>query len=517
MKRTACWLLSIILHVTCLTVLLQTAHMESPESREIMEVVLTEHPVEAPKSALSAPPPVKPPPRPETPEPEIVEPESRSEPAPLPMDETIVLDDAPPPSPSGPKAADSGPSPAPSDSASPVKAQPKPVSKVINIKTLLQAQRDSQPSMPAKTVKKAESKKQGRINIREDDVLAHRGADARFGRVMLSDYYSYEATQFSGRFSARDGRVITIIDARNTRYGRFLIYDSKHKTLRRLKETGRYIFTIGPSLYEDEPVVGSLIFAAKNDRIERFVLVTDDDRVAHFPHKIHVREEEQTISARHGELDVEISLPPAGDDFPGVVFSQGNQCMDRGLVRGFTRALSSQGIGALICNVQGCDADTPKPGAGFRMATDIRAAWRYLADQPETRSDQVGLWGNGQGVPCAITAATEEGKRSPAFVICLLNDSLTPGQLPARHMIASMDMPVLWLITGRDTERWKDVINTLEKLRDESGKRFTIVLAPYRGSGEITKARSDASFIMEQVADEHARLAISWIRSHHKR
>ena len=138
-------------------------------------------------------------PMPQEPPPiESIEPEAPVVAAPLPQDKTVVIEDSPPEI-----IHQAEPIPAP---------EPKP--DIIEIS-------------PVKTAEPEEKTKPNKIMVRKGDFVVSRGHEARFGRSMMADFYSYSAREFSGQFKTADDRVVTIIDARNTKYGRFLIYDSK--------------------------------------------------------------------------------------------------------------------------------------------------------------------------------------------------------------------------------------------------------------------------------------------------
>ena len=479
--RYASWLLSLCLHLVVITVLVQTVRLAPLDLERIMELDLTRM---EPGEEVIVKPPAPPPPAPQVVEcpPEPEPPPVPTEAAPLPMDKTLVLADEP-------VAIEPEPGPEPAPGTPEVK-------EISPVKV-------TEPEKP-------DPDKGERIDVRKGDIVVHRGHEARFGRSMMADYFSYSASEFSGQFTTRDNRTITIIDARNTKYGRFLIYDSKNKTLRRLKEFSKYVYTVGPSLDADEPVVGVVTFLAKDDRIERFVLTTDDDRFAHYPRKIHVREDEISLDAPAGALSGLTTLPPEGEGHPGVVFLPG-QCVDPGLVRGVTRALAAGGLASLVTEVRGCEGEEGEPAAPEVLADDARAGLRFLSDTPRMKGGMVGLWGNGPGAPLAL-AAVGQGFGRPDFVVCLLNDEIRPADMPGREDLRRLDMPVLWLITGRETRAWRPFITTLESLRDKGGRTFTIVVAPQAGSREIDGAAGDLSAWMDQVAEEHARLAASWVR-----
>ena len=487
MMRYASWFLSVLLHVTVFTVLMHSIHLRPMELEKLMELDLTQ--VEPAEEVITPMPTPPPPPPVAAPVPAPVD--APPEAAPLPMDKTLVLADEPV------QPAEPEPEPAP--------AEPEP--KVVEI---------SPVKVPVKPEpeKKDDKELPRRIDVRKGDVVVHRGHEARFGRSMMGDYFSYSSSEFSGQFTTRDDRTISIIDARNTEYGRFLIYDSKNKTLRRLKQFAKYVFTIGPSLYEDEPVVGVVTFLAKNDRIERFVLTTDDDKFAHYPRKVHVREDDVTLDAPAGPLAGITTLPPEGSGKSGVIFLSGDHCVDPGLIRGVTRSLAANDLASLILAVRGCDGEQGKPADRAVLAQDAEAAQHFLSGNPRLQGGNVGLWGNGRGALVALDAAIgATGFGRPDFLVCLLNDAVIPGDMPGPARLARLDMPVLWLVTGRKTASWRPFIATLEKLRDKDGHPFTVVLAPHKASDEVDKAQGDLSSWVEQVTENQSRLATGWIKS----
>ncbi|BCS88909.1 hypothetical protein [Pseudodesulfovibrio sediminis] len=482
MKHALSWFLSILFHTVLMVVLLHTVDLAPMDLEEIMKVELTQEQTPEPIAQL----PVvekRPESQPEPPD----EPEAPMVQAPLPMDKTVVLAD-PPPTPEPVVEPEAAPEPEPD------------VVEISPVKTL-----------PTEEPVKDDAPKT--IQVRKDFTVS-RGHEARFGRALMGDYFSYSTREFSGQFKTHDDRVISIIDARNTKYGRFLIYDSKNKTLRRLKQAfGKYVYTIGPSLFADEPVVGSVTFMAKDDHIERFILTTNDDRIAHYPRKVHVREEEVTFAGKTSEISGNLSLPPYGDGHPGVVIIHGPECIDPALIQGFTRALSMNNLGAMTFIPRGCMEDEPNPAGMAELTTDTVAAVAYLRTHARMQNGAVGLWGNGAGVAPAIAAANQA---HPPFLVCLLSDNTPMKSVPKRTTLAQLDMPVLWLITGRETAKWHSLVRTLESLRDRSKKPFSIVIAPLKASQEVLNAESTLSAWVEQVAEDHARLAVSWIQNHVK-
>ncbi|WP_338668666.1 alpha/beta hydrolase family protein [Pseudodesulfovibrio methanolicus] len=485
MQRALSWTLSILFHAVVAVALLNSVSLPPLLPEELMEVNLTEVPEPQPIIPMPAPAPA--------PEPQAAKecPEVPPAAAPLPMDKTVVLDDAPQP-----------PETAPPPEAEPAPPAEPDVVEISPSKTL-----PPEPE-PAPEEELAEDGLPKKIYVRKDGTV-HRGAEARFGRAMMGDYFSYSPQEFSGQFRTKDNRVISIIDARNTKYGRFLIYDSKNKTLRRLKQAfGKYVYTVGPSVYADEPVTGSVTFLAKDDRIERFILVTDDDRIAHYPVKVHVREEAVAFDGPAGRVEAMFSRPPYDEGHAGVVVVHGPECADPGMVQAFTRTLSMHGLAALTFVPRGCGAETPAPAGTGELAEDTASAFDFLAAHPSIGADKAGIWGSGRGVPAAIRAA---GLTSPRFLVCMLTDGLAPTDMPNRTVLAGLDLPVLWLITGRETAKWRPLITVLEALRDKQQRPFTIVVAPAKTSREVLEAEGARSSWVEQVADDHASLAVSWI------
>lgn len=478
MRNPLCWFLSILLHGILVFVLLQAIHLTPYDLKDVMEVDLTK--MEIPEEVAHMPVPQKPI------SPEPIEPETTAVTAPLPQDKTVVLDDSP--------------QEEILQTESESVMTPEPIPDVVEISPVKTEQPEDKP-----TPKK--------IMVRKGDFIVSRGHEARFGRSLMADYYSYSANEFSGQFKTADDRVITIIDARNTKYGRFLIYDSKNKTLRRLKAFGKYVYTIGPSVHADEPVTGSVTFLAKEDRIERFILMTDDDRIAHYPRKVHVRDDDILFSGTGGELHGHTSLPPYGEGHAGMIFVHGNACEEPGLIQGFTRTLSMLNLASLSFMPRGCSGDNPTPGSEAELTEDISSALSYLADRPQVDPKNIGIWGNGPGVVPAISAINASPQTPPKFMVCVLNDALDPKTMPNWEELAKIPVPVLWLITGRNTAKWRPYLTTLESLRDQDKRPFSIIIAPLKASQDVLDAEGAQSAWIEQVAEDHARLAASWIQN----
>lgn len=485
--RYLSWLLSTILHAALLVLFVYSVQLTPMFEPKILELDLAH--IE-PKPEIT---PLPKPPSAPVPEPEPVPQPLPQAPAALPLDKTVVLDDAPPPPVAKPeRKTEPEPEPAP---------EPEPEPEAVPI----EGEVEEEPEKPkvGTDLDKA--------NVRRDHLTVHRGHEARFGRTLLADYYSYSSSEFSGQFTTREeDRTISIIDARDTEYGRFLIYDSKNKTLRRMKSFNKYVYTIGPSLYEDEPVTGTVTFLAKNDRIERFILVTDDDRIAHYPRKVHVREEDTTFPSGGFDIPCTTTLPPEGSRHTGLVFVHGDNCLEPGLIRGFTRALSARKLASLSFMPRGCANAPAAPGNDADLTKDSRAALRYFRKQAQVT--HAGFWGNGPGAPTVLRAASGMTE-PPAFVICELNDDVTPADMPGRNRLKAIDAPSLFIVTGSRTDTWSGYVATLESLRDSTGKPFSIIMAPLQASTDVSAARGDDSALVEQVTSDHAGLAASWIES----
>lgn len=498
MARSLSWMISILLHTVLAVVLSYGVHYPDLPTEKLMEVELTR--VLPPEESVVMKPP--PPPEITAHQESKQDADTREVAESLPEDKTIVLDDAPLP----PQA--------PPLQAAPVEAeQPQIAAGVEPISPVKVAEGNHLPSeapQPEVDVPSVEDSP-NRIVVRKDDTIVHRGHEARFGRALMADYYSYSPTEFSGQFKTQDDRTITIIDARDTEYGRFLIYDSKHKTLRRLKEFGKYVYTIGPSVYADEPIIGTVTFLAKDDRIERFILTSDDDRMAHYPRKVHIREQEVQLPTNHGIRAAYVSMPPYGDGHPGVVLVQGNRCVKPGLVQGVTRALSSNNLCTLSFQPRQCAEEVERKDTDAEIVEDIRAAVAHFPSLARVDTNRVGLWGHGQGVPLAIRAVRTGGALQPAFLVCMLNESVRVDEMPSMDALRDLSMPVMWFFSGSEVGRWNDFVDTLEALRDSGGKPFTIVMAPIRKEVEANEAIGNNASWVENVAEDHVRVVASWI------
>ncbi|WP_243544589.1 hypothetical protein [Pseudodesulfovibrio tunisiensis] len=487
--RVLSWILSLLFHASVAFVLIQAATLAPVRPPELMQVDLT---VEEKLPELEpCPHPVPVPVKPEKPVPA-----EAARPAPLPMDKTVMLDDqvAPPPPPEA-EAIESRPAP------------PPDVTEISPVK-----RGEAIPTHEATREEYEEHADAEKVYVRKTDHLAHRGAEARFGRMLFADYFSYSSDEFSGHFRISDERTISIIDARDTKYGRFLLYDSKTGILRRLKMFSKYIYTIGPSVHEDEPIVGSVTFLAKNDRIDKFILLLDGERIAKFPNKIHIREKGIRFTRGKAALEGFQTLPPEGAGHPGGVILSGPECVPERLVQGFTRALGKNGSASLAFAPRGCGENASRSSARLDvLAGDASAALDMLARDPGVDTKRLGFIAMNHGVAPALLALQSPHETRAAFLVCVLDDFAPVEDMPGPRVLNSLDIPSLWIIGGRDTTRWNALVAALEAARDKVHKPISIVIAPLRKRKDLEQARGENSGWLEHVAEGHARLISSWL------
>lgn len=464
--RTLSWLFSFVVHVAAVLLLAGTVNYTLPtDDQKIINVELTE-----PEPAPVPQPLPKPSGSPESSVRQPCPPEQQA-PA-LPMDKTVVLtkrDISPAPS--------TGPEPEPA--SEPV---PEIAAKPISPKALAEAE-----------VGEAD------YHVRMDGV-AHRGAEARFGRMMFADYYSYSPDEFAGQFRVEGDRVVTIIDARSTKYGRFLIYDSKLGYLRRLKKFNKYIYTIGPSLEEDKPVTGSVTFLAKDDRIERFIYLPDGEKGL-FPSKIHFREEKKHFSVAGEQLDAIVTLPPAQGKYAGVVLVHGSDCIPPAMVQGAVRALGMHGTAIIAFSPRGCGSDTG--GQATHLVQDAAAALASLRKHKEVNSRRVGVLGIGKGSVEAVAVANAGGAD---FLICMPGEGGSEVR-PNMGAVASVKVPSLWIVSSK--KQWRSFVKGLEQVRDVQKRPVTVVVDDLEKQAGIGTGGESA--LVKAVSTGHAGLAASWI------
>lgn len=476
--RTLSWILSLLIHAAAAVVLVSAVGSFEPEDLSIIDVELTE--VEPEPAPMPMPAPV-PAPVASMPAPSK-DPLQARKPG-LPADKTVVLTRKPPPL--LPTVSDSAPAPAEI-------VEPEPGVKDIS-------------PTPAPTF--SDESEEGVHHI-QMDAVAHRGAEARFGRMMFADYYSYSPDEFAGQFRVEGDRVVTIIDARNTAYGRFLIYDSYRGELRRLKKFNKYIYTIGPSLDKDEPVTGSVTFLAKDDRIERFIYLPDGEKGL-FPSKIHFREEKVRVATGKAEVDGIVTLPPTKGTYPGVVLLHGSECIPPALVQGAVRALGMHGTVLMAFSPQGCGQEGVKRAPD--AAGDAVKVLENLRKHPEVGNSLSGYLGVGEGCAEAVRATLLPGSK-PDFLICLPE---ARGAAPDLKQVARLGVPSLWIVpSGR---AWRSFRSGLETLRDKRGKPVTVVVDDLEKAPSVVPGNKgdvetgEAGSLVQAVSAGHASLAASWI------
>ncbi|WP_147819602.1 hypothetical protein [Salidesulfovibrio onnuriiensis] len=459
--RALSWLFSLLLHVVVVFLLTASVRYVAPEGpRPLINVELADAPVEAPTEQAEAPPPAVP---------EKISPQAK--PQQMPLDKTIVLSREPV-APAGPVET----APVPGPAAAQTRAVPagKPISSSV--------------SEFAPELKEYE----GAMAVGTSE---RRGAEAQLGMELYSAFYSYSPEEFAGQFLVEGDRVVTIIDARNSSYGRLLIYDSVRGELRRLRKFSKYIYTIGPSLYEDEPVTGSVTFLAKDDRIERFIYMPEGEK-ALFPKKLHFREEKMRLDLPDGPVDAILTLPPQKGTYAGAVLLHGTECLDPSLVQGAVRAFGMRDTAVLAFSPPSCGGKKDR-GALIRQAAQVLQEMR---GHEEVRAARVGLLGVGPGVAAAVETAGVPGAKS-AFLMAVLGGSGPP----ALKAVARLRCPSLWILP--DDKRLSRFAQGLEQLRDGQGRPITLVI-----DREYTAVSGDtAKQLAGTVTSGHAAIASTWL------
>lgn len=455
--RILSWLISVLLHVAVALLLTASTDVSAPRQERLINVELAEVEPESPASPVeseSAPVPAGPPEA-------------------MPLDKTIVLSRET----VAPGGADTPAAPSVPQPAHPVAA--KPISSSVS-----DLAPDLKGSEDAVTFGSAE----------------RRGAGARLGMELYSAFYSYSPDEFAGQFKVEgmhegENRVVTIIDARESEYGRLLIYDSRRGELRRLRRFNKYIYTIGPSLYEDEPVTGSVTFLAKDDQVERFIYQPEGEK-AYFPAKVHFREQKLRIAVSGGTVDGILTLPPEPGQYRGMVLLYGLQCLEPSLVQGAVRALGMRGSAILAFSPLGC----PDSGPHGDPALQALAALRTLAGQPEVHNGSIGLLGVGEGCSLAVNAAS--GSSDAGFVVCIPGSS----PVPPLEQVARLTVPSLWVVPAE--ERVGSFARGLERLRDDLGRPVTLVV-DRENRGRVRG--SAAEQLAGVAASGHAGVVSAWL------
>ena len=482
--------LSLLLHLALFLGMMQTVWLAPLDIPDIINVELMNTNQPAQEELLELP----------------VQPEFEAPPVPVPPAELALPIPGPPPPVQSAQAENLPPAPAdlPESVQLPEPETASPAAKEISpTKTL----------PPACPVEPAKDEVIQQHIIRQNDQTVHRGHEARMGRTLFADYYSYSSTEFSGQFTVKD-RTVSIIDARKTKYGRFLIYDSKTGTLRRMKEYAKYIYTIGPSLYEDEPVIGSVTFLAKDDRIERFILYMKGE-TGLFPLKVHVRESEESVNSYGGtKVDTLTTLPPEGKGHPGVILIHGKDCVPQAMVQGFSRALGMNNVASMLFTPRGCGENDAHSSTGsiHDLARDSGKTLISLAKNPAVDANRVGLWGNGPGVPLTLLALKKGTVPQARFVVMVLNDTLDPNDELDLAPLVQSGLPSLWIITGQNRHQWDPLVSRLQQLQ-KSGSNLKILVSPTIQGTESNQAGSLETVWVNQVTQGIADPASLWIHS----
>jgi dienelactone hydrolase len=366
----------------------------------------------------------------------------------------------PPPLPRGAKLSAKPPAavsakpetPPPAQAAAPSGPPPKPISE----------HKEEGPPLNDDPELEAFAKSGGYADLEAPDYLKH-GSESRFGHVL--GYYTYTIEQYVGQYTYEDGESVTIIDARDTPYGRLLFYDSRTGIFRDLKQFGRYIYSYGPAFGQDEPIVGSLVFLANGDDISRILWMHGGKEAARFPNKIFFAEKDVTFSRGATDLSGSLILPPGEGPFPAVVWLAGSTCGPRKLSEGLARQLAGQNVAVLLFDPRGCGASEGSPGSDQDLAKDALAAVHFLRKQPKIDPRRVGLFARDNGVAAALEAAGKTGGDAPAFLVAAISSqdaTPRPATLSA-EALRRMAVPSLWLYAGPDPKHtWVEDLVLLE-------------------------------------------------------
>lgn len=360
------------------------------------------------------------------------------------------------------------------------------------------------PDPPDATEPAPEFDAQGRrvIRVGSPDGLAHRGHEGRFGGSLMGAVYSHSSREYAGSFVTPGGRHVTVIDARETEYGRFLLYDSAAGTLRRLKKFNKYIYTIGPSLTEDEPVTGSVTFLARDDRIERFIYMPDDDTKALFPGKIHFEEQELSVPCHGVRLRAALVLPD-GETGPLAVLVHDGGCMPLEASTAAARALAAGGIAAAAFVPRGCvGGGEPIPDG---LTEDAHRTLAYLRRKHPARCDCAGYVAIDGAARAAVDAATI---REAAFVAVVFTEARAPEALPDAAALRKLDVPSLWIFPQRGNG-YGPLWETLHRLR-QGGLPITVRKSPRDNAIPLGSSEESGSWVLPFGAAD-ASVAAKWI------
>ncbi|MFW5734708.1 MAG: alpha/beta hydrolase family protein [Oceanidesulfovibrio sp.] len=260
---------------------------------------------------------------------------------------------------------------------------------------------------------------------------------------------SYTLDDYLGNYKIRgEDRVIRILDGRE-KYGKLLLHDPQTDTLRTLTRFGDKIFTYGPTLEAEKPVVGSITFLPVKHRAESGD-VEIPSRLLWLPEKPPmkfgemIRFDEREVLVAQGLRGL-LTTPPGDAPAPAVLWAADAGCRSHFAYRIVARELALNGVVMLSLDPPEC----PDPGEGVRplvTAAHIRRGMDFLRNQPGVDSSRVGVWARNGALAPAMEICTGQPD-APAFLIAIQEsvdqDALTPEQVGAPE-----ETPSLWFLVG---------------------------------------------------------------------
>ncbi len=386
------------------------------------------------------------------------------------------------------------------------KASPKISPKAQGVKKLISEKKEGKGAESYGSTKgtreaelKAFAESGGIVNV-ESDGYKH-GAEMRFGHAV--GFYSYPTEDFVGHYKdPKSGRVVAVIDARETPYGKLLLYDSQSGLFRPLTKFGKYIYTYGPSFYEDKPVEGSVVFLADGDHISR-IIWQPKEPPAVFPVKIRFSEENISFESQGQEHAGTIIIPPGEKVFPAVVWLHGNGCEAPEMAKGFARLLALHNVATMIFSPKGC-ADGTRPGAGA-LAEIALDAVRFLKGRDDIDAKKVGIWSSGAAIEAGMLAAAQ--RRGPSFLICSddSEEAFSP-DAPSSKAFGKVRAPALWILSGPDPRAfWGAYASAVKRAGDD----FSVKLLQTEMPKE--KGKDKTVGVLENFSHGYSKAAIPWI------
>lgn len=347
---------------------------------------------------------------------------------------------------------------------------------------------------------KAFAKSGGIVNV-ESDSYKH-GAEMRFGHAV--GFYTYPTEDFVGHYKdPKTGRVVCVIDARETPYGKLLLYDSQSGLFRPLTKFGKYIYTYGPSFHEDKPVEGSVVFLADGDRISR-IIWQPKDPPAIFPVKVRFSEEKVSFESRGKEHSGTLIIPPGEKRFPAVVWLHGNGCEAPEVAKGFARLLALHNVATMIFTPKGCENNI-RPNAE-ELAELALGAVRFLKKRDDIDNGSVGIWSSGKAIEAGVMAASK--RNGPAFLVCSDDSSeAAASTAPSSRALGKVRTPALWILSGTDPRSfWGSYAAAIKRANDDF--KVKLLQAEPR-----KKQKDDDKTVgaLENFSHGYAKTAIPWI------